>query len=83
MNTESVLVKDAGFSNNLRSLVELARFAFQSLINAHALKSAEFVADEQEAALFTGVTDHDELEQRLLQRERAHLYALMVLGTRV
>lgn len=83
MNTVSVLVKDAGFSNNLRSLVELARFAIQSVINAHALKPVEFVVDTQEAALFAGVTNHDELEQRLYQRERAHLYALMVLGAKV
>jgi hypothetical protein len=83
MNTVSVLVKDAGFSNNLRSLVELGRFAIQSIINAHALKPVEHVADKHESALFAGVTNHDELEQRLHQRERAHLYALMVLGAKV
>ncbi len=84
MNSVSILVKDAGFSNNLRSLVELAKFAVQQVISAHALKPVRNDAAElQDAAYFEGVADHVDLENRLRQLENSHLHAVWKLQSQI
>lgn len=84
MSTLSIFVKDAGFSNNLRSLVELAKFAAQRFLSAHALQPVRTDAfGMDEAAYFDGVQSHDELEHRLRQRERSHLQALARLNSEI
>lgn len=82
MSTVSLFVKDAGFSNNLRGLVELAKFAVERIIAAHALQPARVEAnaiDQADAAYFVGVESHEELESRLRMRERSHQAALTQL----
>ncbi|AKN66561.1 hypothetical protein G5B88_15985 [Herbaspirillum seropedicae] len=84
MNSVSILVKDAGFSNNLRSLVELVKFAVQQVIAAHALKPVRNDAtDLQDAAYFADVTDHVEMENRLRQLENSHLHAVWKLQSQI
>ncbi|UIN19967.1 hypothetical protein [Herbaspirillum frisingense] len=84
MNSVSILAKDAGFSNNLRSLVELVKFAVQQVIAAHALKPVRNDAAEmQDAAYFDGVTDHFEMEVRLRQLDHSHLHAVWKLQSQI
>ncbi|MFJ3058191.1 hypothetical protein [Herbaspirillum sp. NPDC087042] len=84
MNSVSILAKDAGFSNNLRSLVELVKFAVQQVISAHALKPVRNDAAElQDAAYFEGVADHVDLENRLRQLENSHLHAVWKLQSQI
>ncbi|MBV8626040.1 MAG: hypothetical protein JO174_21360 [Herbaspirillum sp.] len=84
MNSVSILAKDAGFSNNLRSLVELVKFAVQQVISAHALKPVRNDATElQDAAYFEGVADHVDLENRLRQLENSHLHAVWKLQSQI
>ncbi|EOA03294.1 hypothetical protein HFRIS_018417 [Herbaspirillum frisingense GSF30] len=84
MNSVSILAKDAGFSNNLRSLVELVKFAVQQVIAAHALKPVRNdAAKMQDAAYFDGVTDHFEMEVRLRQLDHSHLHAVWKLQSQI
>lgn len=84
MNNVSILAKDAGFSNNLRSLVELVKFAVQQVIAAHALKPVRNDASElNDAADFDGVTDHFEMEVRLRQLDHSHLQAVWKLQSQI
>ncbi|TWC71394.1 hypothetical protein [Herbaspirillum sp. SJZ099] len=84
MSTVSIFVKDAGFSNNLRALVELAKFAVQRIIAAHALQPVRNDASElHDAAYFDGVEDHVELENRLRQLENGHLQAVWKLQSQI
>lgn len=84
MTTVSIFAKDAVFSNNLRALVELAKFAFQQVIAAHALKPVRNDAAElHDAAYFDGVADHVELENRLRQLENGHLQAVWKLQSQI
>lgn len=84
MSTISIFAKDAGFSNNLRALVELAKFAVQQVINAHALKPVRNDAAElADAAYFEGVADHVEMENRLRQLENGHLHAVWKLQSQI
>jgi hypothetical protein len=84
VNNVSILVKDAGFSNNLRSLVELVKFAVQQVISAHALKPVRNDAAElNDAAYFDGVTDHFEMEVRLRQLDHSHLHAVWKLQSQI
>lgn len=84
MSTISIFAKDAGFSNNLRSLVELAKFAIQQVIAAHALKPVRNDASElHDAAYFDGVADHVELETRLRRLEQGHLQAIWKLQSQI
>lgn len=84
MNTVSILAKDAGFSNNLRSLVELVKFAVQQVIAAHALKPVRNDASQmQDAAYFDDVADHVDLENRLRQLENSHLHAVWKLQSQI
>lgn len=84
MSTVSIFVKDAGFSNNLRALVELAKFAVQQIVAAHALKPVRNDAAElHDSAYFEGVADHVELENRLRQLDNGHLQAVWKLQSQI
>lgn len=84
MSSLSIFVKDAAFSNNLRSLVELAKFAVEQVINAHALKPVRNDATElSDAAYFEGVQSHVELENRLRQLDNSHLHAVWKLQSQI
>ncbi|WDZ97601.1 hypothetical protein Herbaro_07370 [Herbaspirillum sp. WKF16] len=84
MSTISIFAKDAGFSNNMRALVELAKFAVQQVLSAHALKPVRNdAADTHDAAYFEGVADHAELENRLRQLENGHLHAVWKLQSQI
>ncbi|KAF1046463.1 MAG: hypothetical protein GAK35_00989 [Herbaspirillum frisingense] len=84
MSTVSIFVKDAGFSNNLRALVELAKFAFQQVVAAHALKPVRNDASElHDFAYFEGVEDHVEMENRLRQLENSHMQAVWKLQSQI
>ncbi|MFL9927496.1 hypothetical protein PQR62_24695 [Herbaspirillum lusitanum] len=84
MTTVSIFVKDAGFSNNLRSLVELAKFVVQRIISEHALKPVRSDASEySDSAFFKGVESHIELENRLRQLDNSHLHALCKLQSQI
>lgn len=80
MTTVSIFAKDAVFSNNLRALVELAKFVVQRIADAHALKPVRNDASElHDVAYFADVRDHADLESRLRQLENGHLPAVWKL----
>ncbi|MBO9538413.1 hypothetical protein [Herbaspirillum sp.] len=84
MSTVSIFVKDAGFSNNLRALAELAKFVVQRIAAAHALKPVRNDASElYDADSFAGVEDHVELENRLRQLENGHMQAVWKLQSQI
>lgn len=82
MSSLSLFVKDADFSNNLRSLVELAKFVAQRVLSAHRLQPVR-AARGDDAAFFDGVKSHEELEYRLRQREQSHLHAIAALRAEI